>query len=393
MAGDFARFGLSVKVLPHGSSWSDSPCEEDIVVIDTDSRASTREESSRRHQAAAAFLCHFRPDVILLKVDSLMRGHVASNIQQVIEAMHVTKAIVANAVPDQDRYTQEGVLFSGGAPVMGPDGKPIDIVDLIAQGADVGARVLGKFDGALDGKDTGVQVADVRTVADLHTAVARGIANDVRLIVGSYGIAAPIVRVLTAARNRLPVLAICGSVNSMARRQIAAVALQDQVHTIHFDAVTAVTTGEVVLRCATAVQETIAAGKDVLIHSAGVGLVEADEADEQPVESASLAIERLCALVLGACSEQLGAVVATGGATAAALLRASGAKAVHPLGHEAAPCAPLLRISGGCMNGKVLITKPGSFGDETTLAIVLQAAATASLIRSSSMESRESVAG
>lgn len=390
MAGDFARFGLSVKVFPHGSSWSDSACEEDIVVIDTDSRASTREESSRRHQAAAAFLCHFRPDVILLKVDSLMRGHVASNIQKVIETMHVTKAIVANAVPDQDRYTQEGVLFSGGAPVMGSDGKPIDIVNLIAQGADVGARVLGKCDGALDGHDTGVHVADVRTVTDLHTAVARGVAADVRLIVGTYGIAAPIVAVLTAARNRLPVLAICGSVNSMARRQIAAVGLQDQVRTIRFDAVTAVTTGEVVVRCARDVQETIAAGKDVLIHSADA---ESEEADEQPVESASLAIERLCSLVLGSCSKQLGAVVATGGATAAALLRASGAKAVHPLGREAAPCAPLLRISGGCLNGKVLITKPGSFGDETTLATVLQAAATASLIRTSSMETRESEAG
>ena len=78
VAGDFARFGLSACVM----SWHALPAaapNDDVIVIDTDSRGCSAEESASRHVRAATWLRPAAPRQLLLKIDSQLRGHPGAN--------------------------------------------------------------------------------------------------------------------------------------------------------------------------------------------------------------------------------------------------------------------------------------------------------------------------
>jgi 4-hydroxythreonine-4-phosphate dehydrogenase len=180
-----------------------------VVTVDTDSRRRPVDEAVRVVRAAATVLVDTR--VVVKKVDSLLRGHVAAEVAALAAELGRTP-VVAVANPALDRVVRDGVLHVGGTPlhdtdlwVVEPTAAPTRVAEalhpmptvlvphtVIALGVDAVADALAAA------ADSGVvAVCDAVTEADLevvHTAATRS--STPSLLVGSGALVAVAVRAL-----------------------------------------------------------------------------------------------------------------------------------------------------------------------------------------------------
>jgi uncharacterized protein YgbK (DUF1537 family) len=86
----------------------------DVVVVNTASRALQEEEAARRvGRAASAFLA-VSPEIILKKIDSRLKGHVAAESAALAAIFGHEKIVIAPAIPDQERFTLNGHVVGRG---------------------------------------------------------------------------------------------------------------------------------------------------------------------------------------------------------------------------------------------------------------------------------------
>ncbi|GAA2497307.1 four-carbon acid sugar kinase family protein [Terrabacter carboxydivorans] len=185
-----------------------------VVTVDTDSRRLERDDAVRAVRAAAALVSG--APVVVKKVDSLLRGHLAAEVAALAAELGRT-AVVAVANPALDRVVRDGVLHVGGTPLhetdlwaVEPTPAPSRVAEalhplatvlvphtVVALGVDAVAAALS--DAAGSGL---VAVCDAVTERDLeivHEAATRG-SSDV-LLVGSGALAAVATRALADQRR------------------------------------------------------------------------------------------------------------------------------------------------------------------------------------------------
>jgi uncharacterized protein YgbK (DUF1537 family) len=185
-AAPFAARGLSTVV----ALSPDAVTEADVVAIDTDSRAAPAPE-----RVAEAFRA-LRADMLVKKVDSTLRGHVAVEIDAALEATGAA-AVVAPAFPAMRRVIRGGRLVVDGR----------DMADA--------AALCGR------------PVRDAETDEDLATIVREGLGGRV-LWVGSAGLTHALAAVFAAAPapafpTGSPVLVVAGSPSPVTRDQVRVV--------------------------------------------------------------------------------------------------------------------------------------------------------------------------
>jgi len=349
------------------------PGDAQVLALDTDSRAASAEEASRRVHAAAKDAWGRGARTLYKKIDSTLRGHVGEEVAAAVaagkEAGRRPLVIAAPAFPALGRTTSGGRVFVDGVPLertevwrkSGMTG-PADIASQLRA---CGLRVVGADLEAVRSETLprGAEaiVCDADREEDLRHVAEAGARLDAAVVwVGSGGLARHLpaalrLRPATTAARRFapregPVLALVGSRSSVAREQARELCAQRGTACIELapDALFSE-------RDVPEARNALEAGRDlVLIIRAG------EEVDLSRSLRLAAALARLAAPLIG----RVAGAIATGGDIARALLAALGASGVWLAG-EVEPGVPI-----GITDTEpplAVVTKAGAFGNPSTL--------------------------
>jgi uncharacterized protein YgbK (DUF1537 family) len=358
-----------------------------VVDLDTRSRGSHgSEEVVRRVRDATR-----HPDLLLLKVDSLLRGFPGAHLATLGE--HGRVVVAAVALPVAARTICRGVLHVAGVPLHLTDAwraeaaaPPRSVLEALAPTStrvvDVAAVRGGRGDLARTlctvSESGSVPVCDAETDADLDGVVAACLQIPDVCLVGSGGLAAAVGRALGPLASPAPpptdrqwtdprsVLVVAGSAEPLVARQRQV--LLDRsllrgerigVVDTEVDALLGTATGGIVERAVRLLRD----GQTCFLHLRSDGPLDR-------TRSADL-VERLAAVSASAVrrvEDQTGAegplvgLALTGGETARRVLDALGVARLIPqqeIHHGA--------VRSLTPDGRAVVTRPGSFGDVDSL--------------------------
>lgn len=390
----FVKLGFTAATLLDPSMLREE-AEYDVVVVDTESRNVNPDEARKLVKKAVFELLPLWGEAIFYKkVDSTLRGNIASELSALQELLNPSCVVFAPAYPKNGRTTKDGIHYLHGIPVdqteLAKDPrKPVttsDLSELLASGG-FSSRHLS-LKAVREGSIPAVFAAaggelclsfDVEEDDDF-TAIVNGVASAVDvervLWVGSAGLAEAL-----AARSSMgrcgcggPALVVVGSASATSRSQLRKAASEGLVAVIVVDTAQALLRKEKELEraCAQAV-ERLEEGKSVALASS----LEERQWEASREAAASLAIsmeeasERIAAFLADLAFSVLSksrasGLFVTGGDIAVHVFGRLGAKGAVLL-REIEPGIPLTTLLGGAYHGMPVITKAGAFGDENTL--------------------------
>lgn len=354
------------------------------LALDLDSRALTAAEAVARTLAATA---QVGQGALYRKIDSTLRGHVAVEIAATLEiAGPGAFALVCPAYPATGRVVRDGAIHVHGQPLadteiwrLGGHGS----TDLKALLGEAGLRPAGLGLDAVRGPDladrlqaarAGVAravVCDAETEGDLGALVAAALPMAGVVWVGSGGLTIPLAQALSpggavrpeaATRRAGPTLVAVGSASSVSREQLAVLAEDPRVAVLAVPP-RVLLAGPEGPDWRPASRALVAAvgkpGRDTV----AIAIDPAAPIDPQAGPALAAALGALAGRQLG----RFGALVATGGETARALLAQTGARCLD-IRRELEP--GIVLSQAGALP---VVTKAGAFGDARSLARAVEA--------------------
>ncbi|WP_168381016.1 four-carbon acid sugar kinase family protein [Modicisalibacter radicis] len=376
-----AQLGLATQVMLSAEAASVA----DVAAVDLDSRACDAGEAvARHHHCLTRWTGHYLH--LFKKVDSTLRGNLAAEIASLVPRAGM--AIVAPAYPATGRTTRDGRQWLHERPVEeteawtneGIAGRA-DLVEML-EGAGLKTHrldlsALHEADAAVTNtlcryRQEGVQavVCDALTDADLTRLATLSAPLERVFWVGSAGLGLALPRALglsgmpgttqaTPAPRRRPTLIVVGSMSRISHAQAdALVDATPALEVVEIDAEDLLSPhsgdSQTSARAASndRIRQTLQAGDDVLVRLTQPG-------DRDAAEGPRLSVELgvMLALHLAAVDR----LIATGGATARALLMAA---EITELDLVDAPDTGMARLHAN-HDGRTLevITKAGGFGD------------------------------
>jgi len=322
-----------------------------VRVFTTDSRNIDEAAAIARTQSRASSCGRTR---LFKKIDSTMRGHVGAEIEALLAAHGLRRAVLCPAAPDAGRTVEHGRLRVGGVALhetaFADDphwpARTCMIADLLRRPVTHFERVTAED---IVHAPTSIVSVDARTNADLaaiaHAAHAAG-----ALPCGSLGLARAWAHLFArsdaadaplAPHRAAPTLIVSGSRHPNSHAQIARLAAAGAV---------AFTPQDDVAR----MRNALAAGRAVVLaadHEFVAGGVTA---------ALAVAVTQLVNLV------RPGTLILVGGETAAAVCTALAVAAVRIDG-EVEVGMPWGTIIGGAADGATIVTKAGGFGGADAL--------------------------
>jgi len=194
-----------------------------LTVWNTQSRTCSVREARRRVRTALGGLPDAWSGIVLKKVDTALRGHLAAELCEALEQLGVQRAYVLAAIPEVGRTTVDGIQLLGGIPLSetafarDPQHPVLEasLPRVLAAGEALRATVLpveairagGDLESTLDewaGSPMAV-VCDAETDDDIESAL-RAIMQQQRplLLAGSIGLGRALRRVLGGERRAEP---------------------------------------------------------------------------------------------------------------------------------------------------------------------------------------------
>lgn len=346
-AAPFAARGLSTRVFPEGhAALEPSAWRADVVAVNTESRHSAAAQAAATVTACVHRLAQANPPVLLKKIDSTLRGNVATEIAAALEASGRPLAMVTPAMPAQSRTMREGRLYIRGIPLgetaigrdrlSPPPTEPL--IDLLRRQAPNHVWVGAKADA--EAPSGASVVFDAETPEDMALIARRVLAAGDRVLAcGSGGLGYALAELSgerrpsdAAVARTGPLLYVVGSRTPQAAAQIAALQASGDV---------------------AVVEPGGAAGHGAKIVVLRPAAVEGDAARVAAAlaEAAARAIDTLSP----------SAVVMTGGDTALAVLRRLAVRSIEVSG-EILPGIAVGTIAAGSRR-LTIVTKAGGFGD------------------------------
>ncbi|KRF06820.1 hypothetical protein ASG89_18390 [Paenibacillus sp. Soil766] len=120
-AGDtgaqFAKHGLHVTIRLQFRAGMEAVSEQDVLVLDTDSRSLNAEAAYQRAVEASRCAQAFEADVVFKKIDSTLRGNLGSEMDAVYDTYRPDFVVIAPAYPKAGRLVREGRLYVHGTPL------------------------------------------------------------------------------------------------------------------------------------------------------------------------------------------------------------------------------------------------------------------------------------
>ncbi len=343
-AGPFAARGLCTWVVACPDDCDASTLSgAQVVSVNTESRhldavaAAARVTDCHRRVGGGGF------PVVVKKIDSTLRGNVVAETVATLRATGLGTTVVAPAFPAQGRTVRGGRVFV----------RDVALEDTAFVHDALSPALAVPLAQAFAAAGVSAMVRDASTDADLDAIIADlPRTGPVPLIVGSAGITSALARALARQGSGRPAPNITGRIVYVIGSR--AQASREQVARLAAD-------GAMVVRAPNGVPSStpVVADQDCLVLLAVPD--DAGREGDAACVARSLAVHGLeLARLPGT-----GALVATGGDTAIALLRASGNAALEVEG-ELMPgiaCAKLM-LDGAAIG---LVTKAGGFGDPEAL--------------------------
>lgn len=368
----------------------------DVLVINTESRALTAAMASAKVAEALQSYCQSdAPPLVYKKIDSTFRGNVGAEVEAAMVASGSQLAIVAAAIPAAGRVTHNGQCWVNGVPLaeteFASDPKtpivsshiktlielqsdyPVYELDLLTVRGGKLAVELQK----LSCTGPAMVVVDAESDGDLALLAQATLQLSARyLLVGAAGLAHALpASCYLAARQRLPVLVVAGSMSEATQQQIRFAAEEQLLGVIEVDV-------EALL------QPDHQYAFEAIVHQAAAVLRDRQHCvlrtcrDANARQMIDLLCERhhlsrqqlgdrisetLGAITLAIINQsQIGGLFLTGGDIAIAVARALGAEG-YRITHEVAPCVPCGTFVNSEIDDLPVITKAGGFGGASTL--------------------------
>ena len=367
VAGPFASRGHRTWVVVDEAGCEPSVLQgAEVVSINSASRHLAPGLAAKRIRGISGRLCSPGTEVSIKKIDSTLRGNVAAETLAMMDAAGRPNAILAPAFPAQGRTFVDGVVHVNGVPLsrtgfardaLSPP--PLQPLDAVFRNAAPSAKIFkvpaeGPFELAARGEDQRVFVVDGQSDADLRRTVeALGKRLSDCVLVGSAGIGAAVARVCMTsgpARHRPfasgQLLVVVGSRAEQSALQVDALSREEGVQ------VCAAPNGRL---------ETLAVHNSdaptIVLRATSVAGGKEGDAEEVAASLAQHTAQLLR-------SRPIGALVATGGDTAIAILHVLAQSALEVMG-DLLPGIPYCRLE---VDGRPLwlITKAGGFGTRDT---------------------------
>ena len=383
----FARAGLNTRVVVDGTD--DFGERVDVLVATSESRNCSRLDAEKRVRLVCETLLDEPPRLVYKKVDSALRGHLATEIRTVMGALNRDLCLVAPAFPEMGRITVGGYHLVHGVPVnrteVGNDpGAPVGgshLEHLLAIEHDLVLHGIGLEDVAkgpahvqaliesMRGTGQTVIVLDAASSEDL-ACIAQTAAHlrPAPLLCGSAGLALHLPEAfgLEGSQNKPsssdgvegPVLVVVGSAELTTRNQVAALKASHRVREweVHMDATVHAWERSHLPGVVDEIAAHLSAGNDAILSLVGLREGHTREEITEAILTLAQAVRRLADVV------KLGGVLATGGWTAVEVLRALDGVGVQVEG-AVSTGVPISRICGGELDGLPMVTKGGALGD------------------------------
>lgn len=355
----------------------------EVLAIDTDSRRLDPMRAAKVQLSCWSARRSTSP-LLFKKMDSTLRGHFAAETRALVP--HVGMAIVAPAFPGAHRLTRGGRQFVNGVPLESSEiwrneglrgcahiptlleAQGIRTVHLSIDELQAGPELLCERLAQMARSGVQAVVFDAETDADLKAIVRASWGLGVpHFWVGSAGLAPHLAQAagLPARAHQAPdvqvqgpILTVVGSASSISRAQAAHL----EAHAPHkrIDLPVSMLRDGSTHREWSGISRTCSLAlrgeQDVLIVIRDEGVVDLNEAGQ---------LSQSLARLLGPLDVAPGAIIATGGETARAVLTAMGVKGLRLLG-DVEPGVPISIALGG--RRMPVITKAGAFGSEQTLS-------------------------
>ena len=385
----FAASGYRTTLSTH---FADEESDTEVRIVDTDSRTASPETA---YQTVFSVVQDTSAEIIYKKIDSTLRGNVATEATAVLDSQSSEFAIVAPAFPAHNRTTiggyhlVDGDLLGTGSDydAESPAGTanlltlfsdtsfPVKHVpiDVVTAGVDA---VVGEFRAAKQADACPFVVCDAIRDSHLATIAAAGQQIGTSAYIGSAGLAGHIrLRNDETFNNRI--LGVVGSTNEQTIEQLSV--LPDE-YLVKLDATrilehpgivgreaaqraseTIETTGVAILTSAPtsqAVDTTIDSG-----HTLGLDLGEIEERVETALTTAATD-----------CWAEIdpNGVFLTGGTTAKNIQRSVGISTIDLTGMTVEPGVPVSKFEAADGSSVHLVTKAGGFGDRETIRHIIQ---------------------
>jgi uncharacterized protein YgbK (DUF1537 family) len=300
------------------------------LALDLDLRDRPEADIDAALAAVAPFVAEFAPDLLYLKIDSLLRGPVESLVGFALSIS--PDVLMAPALPHHGRTTENGRVFLDGVPAhrsalgQALGLRPVDtnLMDRLARFGP--RRVLRAGRGALPG---GLLIADAKDgddLARLWERAAAGGGTRPRVMIGSAGLLTSGVDPAPMAPVRIapPVLWVIGSRTPVARAQAGLLAAETSMFS-------------------------------------GDRVITTQDASDGPDDPAA---SKVIAESAARIADGFACVFATGGATARAVAEALGLHQLTPAGE---PQSGLIVLETGLKRPRHLMIRSGGFGDRKAL--------------------------
>lgn len=406
----FAKNGLNTTVLFSDTQLQPTHLSEDVIVLNSDSRALNSEIAYDVVFNISTQLEKLGASRIFKKIDSTMRGNIGAEIDAVMDVFKYRTAFLVPAFPKSNRVTIEGKHYVNGVlleeseiandpacPVkesylpkllQGQSKRQVSLISIndVRKGKSHLSEKMSTF--ASD-EASRIIIVDATTDEELKTIVqAATILQENVMWVGSAGIAyhlfdtgqvkEPLRK--TQDSERLPVLVVAGSVNSMTHKQIQVLKEKNNVEEIvifpeefffedrrKLEIERIVKMGQALLEKGDLVvttnreRETINRVKE-LQRQLGLSNFELGNTIAQSMgEIAGQLIE----------SRNICGAILTGGDIAGATCKVLNGEGIRVIG-EVEAGIPYGKLFGSKFDGMPLVTKAGAFGTEQALAKALQ---------------------
>jgi uncharacterized protein YgbK (DUF1537 family) len=277
--------------------------------------------------------CYSGADVAFKKIDSLLRGHWAAELAEIVKSGRFRRIVLAPAVPAQGRLTRDGLQM-----LSQPSGGRALIKDV--------ATELGRHRVSSHGADGDVLLLDAESDAGLDAIVERYANESATLWCGAAGLARALAQESRRAARPLhqPHLVIVGSRHPVTLRQV------EVFRAVHPGWLAPMEPETSFIDRALTTLKTF--GCCVVLPALPPGLTEM-EAAERIARGLELLSGRL---------PRLGGLTVVGGETFAALCRVLKATRLSVDG-EFLHGVPASRIESGLCSGTFCASKSGAFGE------------------------------
>ena len=381
----FARSGLRTFVFTDLEDGSAPQIDADVLVLDTESRNCDPVKAERLVQTACSKLSGVRTRLFYKKVDSALRGNLATEIWATMQGFGLNLCFFAPALPDEGRVTVDGHHFVDGVPVhrteVGRDpgspvrdsrlssllgGEPrIGVTSMDLEKVQKGPEEISRSLKSLGGSKPTVVVFDATTPEDLKSIAISAARRAVPpLLCGSAGLAGQVPDAFGLEGSRGirdvhlgsgPLLFAIGTSESETRQQVRALCgeLGIQEWEIALEASTPERRDALVEE----VSARLSSGRDAVVSVAGLG----QGAKEEVVAGAIRELARIVRCLVEEASPA--SVISSGGWTTSEILQAMDGTGAEILG-GIAPNMPIYKIVGGPFRGFRMATKGGALGEK-----------------------------